>query len=325
MKSIIRYIVPLTGLAAAMPAVRAEDAGPPPPADKEMRVIAGPDDHAPQPPSSPHRERRVMAFHVPREMESVTFLGIASSPAGAALADQLDLPKDTGLVVNIIMPGSPADNVLKPYDVLVKLDDQLLIEQHQLSVLIRNHKEGDEITLTYIRGGKEATAKVKLTKHDMPKMALQDGGAHAEAFARAMSDADANPGAGREDIDRMHSLTDHDEAFGPGQVSVARRGGHNGGVRIRTVSVNASNSNMVFSDAQGSLDLTIMDGNQTLVAKDAKGVQLFSGPVTTAEERQAMPADVRARLDKLEAMQDFRFKTDGDFHSGETKDVPPQH
>ena len=72
--------------------------------------------------------------------------------------------------MNHIAPGSPSAGALKPHDILLKLDDQILIEQRQLAVLVRGHKEGDEITLTYLRAGKQATAKVKLAKHDVPKM-----------------------------------------------------------------------------------------------------------------------------------------------------------
>src|ERR1019366_10663322 len=163
MNSLIRYLVPLVGLAAALPALRAED--PAPKVEKELRVIAGPDDQRPLP---PHRERRVIVGG-PREMESVTFLGVETRPADATLAEQLNLPNGAGLIVRNIVPDSPAAAALKKNDVLTKLDDQLLIEAHQLAVLIRNHKDGDEVTLTYIRGGKEATAKVKLAKHDFPK------------------------------------------------------------------------------------------------------------------------------------------------------------
>ena len=327
MKSIIRYLVPLAGLAglaAALPALRAQDA--PPPEKKELRVIAGPDDNAPPP---PRRERNMFFQGGPREMESVTFLGIATRAAGADLTDQLELPKDAGLVVTTVMPDSPAASVLKRHDVLLKLDDQLLIEQRQLSVLIRNHKEGDEVTLTYIRLGKQETAKVKLGKHDAPKLGMMD-----EPFFRARhlplnGDDDAPPGMGREDTDRVLSLMDRGGAPGepgdPGQRIFNMQVNRNDGPEMHSVTVNTSNSNMVFSDEQGSLDLTIKDGKKTLVAKNAKGEQLFSGPVTTPEERKAMPADVRARLDKLEDMQEFSFKTDGDFKPGEVKDVRPQH
>lgn len=322
MKSIIRYLVPIAGLAAALPALRAEDPGVT--EKKELRVIAGPDDQTPPP---PHYERRVMIHGGPREMESVTFLGVSTSPAGATLADQLDLPKDAGLVVTMIMPDSPAAKVLKRHDVLVKLDDQLLIEQRQLAVLIRNHKEGDEVTLTYVRGGKEATAKVKLAKHDVPKMALMEPGALFHAHHLPLNGDDgALPGMGREDMDRVLSLMDHGgEPDGPGQRVVNLQVDRNDGPGMHSVSISTSNSNMVFSDEQGSLDLTIKGGKKTLVAKNAKGEQLFAGPVTTPEERKALPAEVRARLDKLENMQEFSFKTDGDFQPGAVKDVRPHH
>jgi hypothetical protein len=130
---------------------------------------------------------------------------------------------------------------------------------------------------------------------------------------------------GREDMDRVLSLMDHGEADGPGQATFNVQIDRKGGPGMRHTSVNTSNSNMVFSDEQGSLDLTIKDGKKTLVAKNAKGEPVFSGPVTTPEERKAMPADVRARLDKLEDMQDFSFKTDGDFQPGDVKDVRPHH
>ncbi|MDB6168130.1 MAG: hypothetical protein JWM88_994, partial [Verrucomicrobia bacterium] len=92
---------------------------------------------------------------------------------------------------------------------------------------------------------------------------------------------------------------------------------------MRNTTVNTSNSNMVFSDDKGSLDLTIKDGKKTLVAKDAKGEPIFSGPVTTPEERKALPPEVRSRLDQLEGMQEFSFQTDDDFQGGHMRVVKP--
>ncbi len=322
MKSITRYLIPMAGLAAFLPAVLAQDAAPQ--EKKEMRIIVGPGGPDGKGPPPHHREHRII-IGGPHEMETVTFLGVATSPAGATLADQLGLPKDAGLVVTVVSSDSPAAAALKRHDVLVKLDDQLLIEQRQLSVLIRNHKEGDEVTLTYIRGGKQDTAKVKLAKHDVPKMALIGPGMHGGnmAFAFGGAEAESLPGMGREDADRLLSLINRGGPEGPGEQELNLQVEHGPG--MRNISVSTSNSNMVFSDNDGSLDLTIKDGKKTLIAKNAKGEPLFSGPVNTPEERKAMPADVRARLDKLEAMQDFSFKTDDDFQPGEAKDVRPHH
>jgi len=319
MKTIVRFLIPMAGLAAFLPAILAQDT--PTVEKKQMRVITGPSSPGDAPPSSPHRVHRSLMGN-PHEMESVTFLGVATRLADATLAEQLNLPNGAGLIVSIIVPDSPAAAVLKENDVLTKLDDQLLIEMRQLAVLVRNHQDGDEVTLTYIRGGKECTARVKLAKHDAPKMALL-----GEPFFNARhlpftGGDDALPGMGREEADRVLALIDRGgELGGPGERTFNLQVQHDDVPGMRSVSVNTSNSNMLFSDTDGSLDLTIKDGKKTLVAKNAKGESLFSGPVNTPEERKALPADVRTRLDKLEGMQEFSFKTDGDFTPGKVKDI----
>jgi hypothetical protein len=283
---------------------------------KEMRVIAGPGE--PPPPGNMHYRVRRMKNDGPQEMETVTFLGVATGTVDQTLGEQLGLPKGTGLVVGVVTPDSPAASVLKRNDVLTKLDDQILITERQLSVLIRNHKEGDEVTLTYIRLGKESTARVKLGKHEVPKMAMFEGGRFGPGTFN-FNFGDDIPGMGREEMDRVLSLMDQ---HAPGHMKRMHIDRHpEPGMRHTTV--NTANSNMVFSDEQGSLDLTIKDGKKTLVAKDAKGTQLFSGPVDTPEQRAALPKEVRSRLDKLEGMQEFSFQTDDDFQGGRVKVVQP--
>jgi len=103
------------------------------------------------------------------EVERTTFLGVDVTLVQPALGAQLGLPWGTGLVVERLSPRSPAAGVLKEHDVLTHLDDQILIDVRQLMVLVRNRKEGDEVALTYLRGGAKSTAKVKLIAQDMPK------------------------------------------------------------------------------------------------------------------------------------------------------------
>jgi hypothetical protein len=252
--------------------------------------------------------------------ETVAFLGVETGPVAAAVSAQLGLQRGTGLTVNHLVPKSPAAAVLEPYDILLKLDDQILIETRQLAVLIRGRKEGDEVTLTYLRGGKQATAKVKLGKHEVPKFSwleadgglpgLPGGGPHRfEAVLPA--------GEGREELDRVLSLLgrtrgapDGGAGFvpSPPRIRVERAPGPG----LRAISVNTRDSALVYSDDAGTLDLTQKDGVKTLVAKDPAGKEIFSGPVTTPGERAALPAGVRERLEKLEGMQDVTFRADGD-------------
>lgn len=102
------------------------------------------------------------------KMEKAAFLGIATSPAAAALTDQLKLHKGVGLVVDFVEPKSPGDEAgLKQYDVLQKLNDQLLIDSHQFAVLVRTFKPGEEVSLTVIHQGESRSVKVKLIEREV--------------------------------------------------------------------------------------------------------------------------------------------------------------
>lgn len=263
-------------------------------------------------------------IHPPGEKETVAFLGVQASPAPRTVAVQLNLPAGAGLVVNHVVPASPAAGVLQEHDILLKLDDQILIETRQLSVLVRQRKEGDEVTLTYLRGGKEATARVKLGKQEVPKMSLFEHAGpgapvHGFGFGPGRFEMLNPEHRSREEVDRMLSLI---RPGGPGaptriQVERSRRPG------MRAMSVHPGNSNLVYSDDEGSLELTITDGRKSLVAKDGAGKELFSGPVNAPEERAKMPPSVRQRLEKLEGMHNIRFHTDEEFRGAETRVLPP--
>jgi len=322
----------LIGLAAAgVTVVGAADPAPGPKAEKKaLRVLA-----------APEIERRVIFQHgerTPHEMETVAFLGVETSSVSATTATQLGLPRGTGLVVNHLVPKSPAADVLKVHDILLNLDDQILIEVRQLAVLIRNRKEGDEVTLTYLRGGRKVTAKVKLGQQEVPKLgALSLPAAGARAFAFG-SEGDRTfewmtPGpdgaAGSPDWDRVLSLLQRARPAPDGPPGSVPPGAriridHGSGPGVRAMSINTGNSSLVFSDNEGSLELTLKEGGKVLVAKDPQGGQLFAGPVTTPEERKALPAGVRERLEKLEGMHDITFRTDDDFKGAGTRVIRPR-
>lgn len=297
----------LVRLQAAEPAPQPAPAPAPTPEKKSMRVLAAP-------------ERRVIA---PRdgerkvEMETVAFLGVETQPVSAAMAAQLGLARGTGLIVNHIVPKSPAADVLNEYDVLLNLDDQILIETRQLAVLIRLHKEGDEIGLTYLRAGKKTTTRVKLGKTDVPKNAL--GGAWGTPPG-ARFEMLTSPGGEPREIDHVLSMMQGAHNGDPVRIQIER----NGGPGFRAMTLNTGNSNLVFSDDKGSLELSLQNGKKRLVARDPKGAEIYSGPVTTPEERRALPPELRERLEHLEAMHDVTFRTDGDFKGVESKVAHPR-
>jgi hypothetical protein len=264
------------------------------------------------------------------EKEKVAFLGVETGPVSATTGAQLGLPRGTGLVVSHVVAKSPAAGVLQEHDILLKLDDQILIETRQLAVLVRNKKPGEEVAIAYLRAGQRSTARIALGEHEVPKLGAAgafdvQGFSFSPAgpiFERVMP----LPGDVREETDRTLSLIERARAArGPaGQPSPVRIQIERAeGPGFRAMSVNTGDSTLVFTDEAGTLELTHQAGAKTLVAKDAKGAELFAGPVTTPEERKALPAAVRARLEKLEAMREVTFRTDGDFKGAETRVVRP--
>ncbi|MEO7701638.1 MAG: PDZ domain-containing protein [Opitutus sp.] len=267
---------------------------------------------------TPHRVFVHRTIGEKGEKENVAFLGVETSPVSPTLSTQLQLPKGAGLIVAHVVPDSAASGVLQAHDILLKLDDQLLIDSRQFSVLIRNHAEGDSVTLTYVRAGKQATATVKLVKREVPK----------SAFFRQLAPGDASlaPFAGRE----FGSREETDQVLGlvgPGPKIETRRfhgkPGPNTGFRV--MKVNPGNSNMIFNDDHGTLELTIKDGQKSLVAKNEKGEKVYSGPATTPDERKALPVDVRERLERIEGMHEFSFETDDAFQDDVLTTAPEPH
>lgn len=90
----------------------------------------------------------------------VTYLGAAMSELPGALADQLGI--ESGVVVSSVVPKSPAAEAgLQKNDVLVRLDAEPLKSPRQAEELVNARKEGEKVTLHYVRraqpGSVEAT------------------------------------------------------------------------------------------------------------------------------------------------------------------------
>jgi hypothetical protein len=292
----------------------------------------------PSPPKSEKAEIRVYANRAAKDFpkEPVTFLGVETMPASPTLVAQLGLADGTGLVVTNVVPDSPATSVLKEHDILVKLDDQLLIEVRQLAVLVRNHKEGDQITLTYIRGGKQQTTTVKLVTREMPKLSFQfpGGGAHVGSIGGSFSVSGLDraqgelPSRAGESVHiQTESMADQARMMAmlqstPPQSSVRIIESEGSPAAGRVTMLHPGRSQIVSGDDAGSLELTIDNGQKELIAKDTKGTVIFSGPVNTSKEREALPESVRPRLEKILRMQGVSFTPDGDFRSSAPA-VPP--
>src|SRR6266545_6325174 len=120
----------------------------------------------PAPPGVPARPGR----HEKAPKVPMTFLGVETSPVPSVVSEQLGLAKGFGLVVDYVVPDSPAAKAaIQQNDILKMLNDQILIEPSQLRKLLQTFSEGTDVTLTILRKGQEQKITVKLTKKEVPQ------------------------------------------------------------------------------------------------------------------------------------------------------------
>src|SRR5438132_14155607 len=125
---------------------------------------------APPPPPGPHGPPGVPGHHEKAPKVPTTFLGVETSQVPDVVSEQLGLVKGLGLVVEYVVPDSPAASAgIQQNDILKMLNDQILIEPSQLRKLLQTFSEGTEVTLTILRKGQEQKITVKLAKKEMPQ------------------------------------------------------------------------------------------------------------------------------------------------------------
>jgi len=105
-------------------------------------------------------------------------LGVTSLPISPELAQELSLAADYGLLVMEVVPGGPADRagihggkqeawlgntrILVGGDLIVAIDGAQVGETQDLTQIMNNHRAGDKVTVTYMRGRKKLEAAVTL-------------------------------------------------------------------------------------------------------------------------------------------------------------------
>lgn len=149
-------------------------------------------------------------------IETGVFLGVMSLRVPVEVRAQLSLPAGFGLVVEAILPGSPAEKAgLLRHDVLLAFGDQELVNPEQLLALVRRRHKGDEVVLKVMS---QATLKeVRVVLDEGPvetvvdPVAVATGGRAMVLEEAAGADSGARGRAVRRD-DSGEYVVNHEEA-----------------------------------------------------------------------------------------------------------------
>lgn len=97
------------------------------------------------------------------------FIGISYVPLTPRQAISLGLPAAAGITVDSVVAGSPAASAgIKQGDVITKVNDQQIDQEHPLTSIMAKTRPGDKVTLTVIRGGQTQTIQVTLGRSPSP-------------------------------------------------------------------------------------------------------------------------------------------------------------
>ncbi|MEO6738864.1 MAG: PDZ domain-containing protein [Chthoniobacteraceae bacterium] len=118
--------------------------------------------------------------------EKGPWLGIAMEPVPEVARAQLPIEPGEGVAINHVAPDGPAAKAgLQPNDILLRFDEQILVEPSQLRKLIAMKQPGDSVKLTYLRKGERKNATVTLIEHEIEQGeggAMQWFGNHPGVF-----------------------------------------------------------------------------------------------------------------------------------------------
>jgi serine protease Do len=91
------------------------------------------------------------------------YLGFQYIPLNPSISVQLGIQQTQGAVISSIDPGSPADQAgLQIQDVITAIDNTPLTGDSALAQIINEHKPGDVLTLSVLRGNQKLSVKLKL-------------------------------------------------------------------------------------------------------------------------------------------------------------------
>ncbi len=91
------------------------------------------------------------------------FIGIQYAPLSPRAAVALGLPPAAGIQISQVTPGSPGQQAgIRAGDVVTKLNDQQIDQEHPLQSLLVKFRPGDRVRLTIIRGTATQTLEVTL-------------------------------------------------------------------------------------------------------------------------------------------------------------------
>ena len=240
------------------------------------------------------------------------YLGVSTSPLDPALSAQLGLTPGLGLIVEEVIPDSPAAAAgVQTLDIIKQVNDQLISNPAHLAALTRHFGKNTEVTLLVLRKGQEQKIAVKIGERLMRdpsplKMEIFGGmpGMGRPAFSEPRGDF---PRRNYDDPNRPpRESRDNPGAPQKPSADLFREVGPGGAPEVQafqnrvSTTWNTASAKVSLKDANGEIEVRSDNGKRSLTAKNPKGETVFDGPIDTEEQRKSVPTEFRKMLEQVE-------------------------
>ena len=246
---------------------------------------------------------------------TTAYLGIYATKVNPNVSHQLKLTENLYLNVELVAKNSPAEKAgIQKFDLLLQMNDQILVNQEQLKYLVRSKMPTDEVTLTLLRQGKKQKITLKLGETNLTEENSKQNSTLGNRFPLdpfGMDFFEKDPflhdPQNLQDLIERHSRQPflhfnqnrgrHRKILPPNQSEDEPL---HPKTNIESFSKQTSQSQVMITDEEGTLEWTEKDGQKSLRATDSHGKVLFDGPIDTEDERNALPDEINERLNELE-------------------------
>ncbi|QJE98793.1 S1C family serine protease [Luteolibacter luteus] len=305
-------------------------------------AIEAPDSAAPIPPQVSPEEAAAPPVEIPHadaveipvrpaqgearaEAAAHGYLGVGGSKLPALVGEHLKLAEGEGVVVRTLDPDGPAAKAgIAQNDIITKVAGKAVGSHDDLRASVAGLKPGEEVAIDFIHRGESknvsvalgatpaqpgavAGAEVKpldnLMMNGMPpdqlKRMREAIEQNMKAF-EALDGEDVNAGAlmGEGIHKRVQQMLQGMQMPEMPDVGQFEKGG---------LEMNGTSSSSIrMLDENGSVELKSQDGNKHVRVFDKDGKVEWEGPYDTAADKEAVPKDVRERIDRLNIDMDFK-------------------
>jgi membrane-associated protease RseP (regulator of RpoE activity) len=256
------------------------------------------------------------------EVNMLTFLGVETSRVSKELRNHIDIPEGIGLTIDHVAEDSGAAKAdLQPYDILLKVDDQIIINQEQLSTLIKSKAAGDKVKVEVLRKSKKLILTVELGEKEASQAQARNGEfPFSTPNSGFPSIGEWNLNFNMEDFqERMEEFSERAAEMGNKALQfipeiIIEREEEDGSKRVTSVGRGPQKVSIIKDGLFASMET--IEGNKHYVIreKDAQdGTVLFEGDDPSDEAMKEFPENVQRMIKQLNNPKEFNWKNLEDF------------